>query len=53
LFAWSFPRLFRTAVEKIMICGRKNDGTYIVEFKTADGEALGYLRRHHQGDAAR
>jgi hypothetical protein len=22
-----------------MICGPKNDGTYIVEFKTADGEA--------------
>ena len=24
----------------IMIYGPKNDGTYIVEFKTADGEAL-------------
>ena len=25
---------------RIMIYGPKNDGTYIVEFKTADGEAL-------------
>jgi hypothetical protein len=25
---------------RIMICGPKNDGTYIVEFKTADGEEL-------------
>jgi hypothetical protein len=25
---------------RIMIHGPKNDGTYIVEFKTADGEAL-------------
>jgi hypothetical protein len=26
-----------------MIYGRKNDGTYIIEFKTAAGEALCYL----------
>ena len=25
---------------RIMIYGPKNDGTYVVEFKTADGEAL-------------
>jgi hypothetical protein len=25
---------------RIMIYGPRNDGTYIVEFKTADGEAL-------------
>jgi hypothetical protein len=25
---------------RIMIYGPKNDGTYIVEFRTADGEAL-------------
>jgi hypothetical protein len=25
---------------RIMIYGPKNDGTYIVEFKTTDGEAL-------------
>jgi hypothetical protein len=25
---------------RIMICGPKSDGTYIVEFKTAGGEAL-------------
>jgi hypothetical protein len=25
---------------RIMIDGPKNDGTYIVEFRTADGEAL-------------
>ncbi len=29
-----------TNVNRIMIYGPKNDGTYIVEFKTADGEAL-------------
>jgi hypothetical protein len=28
------------AENRIMIYGPKNDGTYIVEFKTADGEAL-------------
>ena len=26
--------------DRIMIYGPKNDGTYIVEFRTADGEAL-------------
>ena len=26
--------------DRIMIYGQKSDGTYIVEFKTADGEAL-------------
>jgi hypothetical protein len=25
---------------RIMIYGPKNDGTYVVEFKTADGESL-------------
>ena len=25
---------------RVMIYGPKNDGTYIVEFRTADGEAL-------------
>jgi hypothetical protein len=25
---------------RIMICGPKNDGTYIIEFKTGHGEAL-------------
>ena len=25
---------------RIMIYGPKNDGTYVVEFRTADGEAL-------------
>jgi len=29
---------------RIMIYGPKNDGTYIVEFKTADGEALAISR---------
>jgi hypothetical protein len=29
-----------TNKNRIMIYGPKNDGTYIVEFKTADGEAL-------------
>src|SRR5262249_9020686 len=29
-----------TKKNRIMIYGPKNDGTYIVEFKTADGEAL-------------
>ena len=28
------------AKNRIMIYGPKSDGTYIVEFKTADGEAL-------------
>jgi hypothetical protein len=28
-----------TGRNRIMIYGPKNDGTYIVEFKTADGEA--------------
>jgi hypothetical protein len=28
-----------TGKNRIMIYGPKNDGTYIVEFKTADGEA--------------
>jgi hypothetical protein len=29
-----------TGKNRIMIYGPKNDGTYIVEFRTADGEAL-------------
>jgi hypothetical protein len=29
-----------TGKNRIMIYGSKNDGTYIVEFKTAEGEAL-------------
>jgi len=29
-----------TGKNRIMIYGPKNDGTYIVEFKTAEGEAL-------------
>jgi hypothetical protein len=29
-----------TNKNRIMIYGPKNDGTYTVEFKTADGEAL-------------
>jgi hypothetical protein len=29
---------------RIMIYGPKNDGTYIVDFKTADGEALAISR---------
>jgi hypothetical protein len=29
-----------TAKNWIMIYGPKNDGTYLVEFRTADGEAL-------------
>jgi len=29
-----------TAKNRIMIFGPKNDGTYIIEFKTAAGEAL-------------
>jgi hypothetical protein len=29
-----------TRKNRIMIYGPKNDGTYIVEFKTAEGEAL-------------
>jgi hypothetical protein len=29
-----------TGNNRIMIYGPKNDGTYIVEFKTAEGEAL-------------
>jgi hypothetical protein len=29
-----------TRKNRIMICGPKNGGTYIVEFRTADGEAL-------------
>jgi hypothetical protein len=29
-----------TGKNRIMIYGPKNDGTYIVEFKTATGEAL-------------
>ena len=29
-----------TAKNRIMIYGPKNDGTYIVEFRTAAGEAL-------------
>jgi hypothetical protein len=29
-----------TSKNRIMIYGPKNDGTYIIEFKTAAGEAL-------------
>ena len=29
-----------TGKNRIMILGPKNDGTYVVEFRTADGEAL-------------
>jgi hypothetical protein len=29
-----------TGKNRIVICGPKTDGTYIVEFRTADGEAL-------------
>jgi hypothetical protein len=29
-----------TGKNRVMIYGPKNDGTYIVEFKTAEGEAL-------------
>jgi hypothetical protein len=29
-----------TGKNRIMIYGPKNDGTYIVEFRTAEGEAL-------------
>jgi hypothetical protein len=29
-----------TSKNRIMIYGPKNDGTYIIEFKTAVGEAL-------------
>jgi hypothetical protein len=29
-----------TGKNRIMIYGPKRDGTYVVEFKTADGEAL-------------
>ena len=29
-----------TSKNRIVIYGPKNDGTYIVEFRTADGEAL-------------
>ena len=29
-----------TGKNRIMIYGPKNDGTYIVEFRTADGDAL-------------
>jgi hypothetical protein len=29
-----------TSKSRIMIYGPKNDGTYIIEFKTAAGEAL-------------
>jgi hypothetical protein len=30
-------------MNRIMIYGPKNDGTYTVEFRTAAGEALGHL----------
>jgi hypothetical protein len=33
-----------TGKNRIMIYGPKNDGTYIVEFKTAEGEALASRR---------
>jgi hypothetical protein len=33
-----------TRENRIMIYGPKNDGTYIVEFKTAEGEALASRR---------
>jgi len=29
-----------TGNHRIMICGPKNDGTYVIEFRTAAGEAL-------------
>jgi hypothetical protein len=41
-----------TGKNRIMIYGPKNDGTYVVEFRTAAGEALAisYPRRRSRGD---
>src|SRR5215475_5815846 len=41
-----------TGKNRIMIYGPKNDGTYVVEFRTAAGEALAilYPRRRSTGD---
>jgi hypothetical protein len=30
-----------TGKNRIIICGPKDDGTYVVEFRTASGERLG------------
>src|SRR3954468_4447251 len=37
---------------RIIIYGPKNDGTYVVEFRTADGEALGDQRADRRGPRA-
>jgi len=34
------PKVGMTGKDRIMILGPKDDGTYVVEFRTADGEVL-------------
>jgi len=41
-----------TGKNRIMIYGPKNDGTYVVEFRTAAGETLAIFRRQQGADAS-
>ena len=40
---WGQKEMAMTGKNRIMIYGPKDDGTYIVEFRTAAGEALANL----------
>jgi hypothetical protein len=42
-----------TGKNRIMIYGPKDDGTYVVEFRTAEGEALAILIPRTEADVIR